>query len=1044
MGGADATHADVGAHIRRIGATPSAPPEIDEVQQMQNRNAIIFHNADESSAVRAGKTAKLCSALGIQADFFGLDAVDEVFAAVMENQVDFVIVSDFDPDLVLTLRSLRVPIIWRLAGLKPADVDPWLETDARRDALVAALARAECLIETPKAVRRTLEAALSQGAPDLDLRRALRWLETRVVVVLGAGLGNMMNATPVIRWIAEHQGAPVDVVIHQQGPHAVELFCMAPWVHRVFPNYAACVDRRYDIAIVSAIAAHLEPTFHAERWLPQHKLVDYNMDARLTLESEIYLLGLRTIWPDAPVRVEDLPPGFLRDADYAWSNNTIIGLANGIKEGVWAKRQWPLTAALAERLAADGWTVRTFGMPEELVPGTEDFTGLSISETIRAMGECSYFIGHDGGMTHMAETLGIPTVWLFGPTAHTKNGPLRAQSRLVSAALACSPCNFRVDWRRCETADCMSAISVGQVLDEFASLRSEMEKVGYHGWRWRSRDPALVGREYTAQFSAAHHSSVRPSVEAETNALVPSDPAVVARLGALLLRAGDADGVVRLLENRGGRVRDGSAILRVFWDLARLAAEDGCAEAELANIWTDGPEPVLADLERLRFHPDNRRIAFESLALHLSISSEPGDNQIARICDLFLAAAKRGALFEGIDEFLHERIIQTAVRPDQAIAASDILATERRSTLVGKVAFSPAERAFDDYAGQLGALIGASGKSVLDAQLAPNLAALGADRCAALTTLRLGGQEYHFSAFAPVLIVAPYVAPKTARPGSLSRLVTKTARDLAGHRLRPFVIDLMPSGGTAGVYFRDNVTYVGASRAWQPDDWRSCLSTIQPALIIRFNGAGDGVDTVDWSVLDVTVRGAYDAMGVAQGLASHIGWDLVKQSEAAANTVTGDVLSAELMAADPPRSGPARQPSLRAAALVLLNSEADLPPLLRVALSTPQFHFQIVCDCVRQAPYANVSFLRRSRLSSRRLQSIDRDVFIQFSTQPTDLGAEALEAVEHGAMVFAASGFADVYGGGAVSLVSVDEPEFPEVWRSVLLSWLADASASTA
>jgi len=75
-------------------------------------------------------------------------------------------------------------------------------------------------------------------------------------------------------------------------------------------------------------------------------------------------------------------------------------------------------------------------------------------------------ISTDTGPMHMAAAVGTPVVALFGPTAPWRTGPYGSAHQTIRAGLDCSPC-FK---RKCETKECMTSISVEQVLAATSSL----------------------------------------------------------------------------------------------------------------------------------------------------------------------------------------------------------------------------------------------------------------------------------------------------------------------------------------------------------------------------------------------------------------------------------------------------------------------------------------------------------------------------------------------------------------------------------------------
>jgi 3-deoxy-D-manno-octulosonic-acid transferase/heptosyltransferase-1 len=95
-----------------------------------------------------------------------------------------------------------------------------------------------------------------------------------------------------------------------------------------------------------------------------------------------------------------------------------------------------------------------------------NFSGKTTLMELAALYEkAAFVISTDTGPMHLAAAVGTPVIALFGPTAPWRTGPYGPGHQIVRAQLECSPC-FK---RRCETMDCMSHISVKQVMDAAVS-----------------------------------------------------------------------------------------------------------------------------------------------------------------------------------------------------------------------------------------------------------------------------------------------------------------------------------------------------------------------------------------------------------------------------------------------------------------------------------------------------------------------------------------------------------------------------------------------
>ena len=75
---------------------------------------------------------------------------------------------------------------------------------------------------------------------------------------------------------------------------------------------------------------------------------------------------------------------------------------------------------------------------------------------------CSAFLANDSGPMHIADSLGVPVIALFGSTDPTVSGPYRQRGAFLQKRVACSPCFKKV----CPIDfPCMKRISVEHVLE---------------------------------------------------------------------------------------------------------------------------------------------------------------------------------------------------------------------------------------------------------------------------------------------------------------------------------------------------------------------------------------------------------------------------------------------------------------------------------------------------------------------------------------------------------------------------------------------------
>jgi heptosyltransferase-2 len=94
---------------------------------------------------------------------------------------------------------------------------------------------------------------------------------------------------------------------------------------------------------------------------------------------------------------------------------------------------------------------------------------LGLRQAIVAVSFCHLFISNDSGLMHIASSLDIPLIALFGPTQPHKTGPLNKKTKVIHypEACECAPCLHR----ECPLDHpCMKAITVDEVFETMVSL----------------------------------------------------------------------------------------------------------------------------------------------------------------------------------------------------------------------------------------------------------------------------------------------------------------------------------------------------------------------------------------------------------------------------------------------------------------------------------------------------------------------------------------------------------------------------------------------
>ncbi len=137
------------------------------------------------------------------------------------------------------------------------------------------------------------------------------------------------------------------------------------------------------------------------------------------------------------------------------SSDKILGIAPGAEYGE-AKR-WPVEyfAKVAIEAIENDWKVILLGSSNDLDLG-ESLDQLTknkvinligktkLEEVIDVMSICNSFLSNDSGLMHVAASLGIKQVAIFGSSDPKKTPPLSRHAKLIYLGLSCSPCFERV------------------------------------------------------------------------------------------------------------------------------------------------------------------------------------------------------------------------------------------------------------------------------------------------------------------------------------------------------------------------------------------------------------------------------------------------------------------------------------------------------------------------------------------------------------------------------------------------------------------------
>jgi heptosyltransferase-2 len=158
----------------------------------------------------------------------------------------------------------------------------------------------------------------------------------------------------------------------------------------------------------------------------------------------------------------------------------IVGVSPGAAYGS-AKRWLPerFAAAAAQVARARQASIALFGSQSERalceqvaalltgLPVTNYAGQTTLAQFIDLAARCEVFLTNDSGAMHIASSLGVPTVAIFGATDHLATGPTGSHSVVVRQPVDCSPCLLRkcpIDHR------CMTGVAPERVAEEALRL----------------------------------------------------------------------------------------------------------------------------------------------------------------------------------------------------------------------------------------------------------------------------------------------------------------------------------------------------------------------------------------------------------------------------------------------------------------------------------------------------------------------------------------------------------------------------------------------
>ncbi|MDC0358992.1 hypothetical protein OAO01_09255, partial [Oligoflexia bacterium] len=282
------------------------------------KKALVCLSAD----IEEGVQSKICHAFkveGYQVECWDVNHPETSLREhVLSQDPDLVYLYDTNPGIIFELVDLKADLIWDLELLDKAPNRTFISRRKQlKKEFELGLGLASAILVNSVEVSDWLEAQFGVSVQvKQSLETALSVLTEPVLIGVGAGLGNILQASPLIRKLAEHLGHPVDVFIESFTPEAVTLLGRSKWTNIVYSGSSLFEGKRYDKAFITFNAGHLIPPLNCDNVVVQRHQYNLLVECQELHETSFYFLGLNRLFPEIEVSAEEQRRCFLGDFSY--------------------------------------------------------------------------------------------------------------------------------------------------------------------------------------------------------------------------------------------------------------------------------------------------------------------------------------------------------------------------------------------------------------------------------------------------------------------------------------------------------------------------------------------------------------------------------------------------------------------------------------------------------------------------------------------------------------------------------------------------------
>lgn len=335
-------------------------------------------------------------------------------------------------------------------------------------------------------------------------------LEVRIsnsLIVSVQGIGNTLLATPLIKQVSEEMSEKVDILVRRNGsaellannPYVDQIFTLPPRVNYGLSSAISKIRRRGYQRIYEAFPPSNRSHFLLWFLGWQERIgfrLNNPLDLFLTQSIEVHegihdvsqnlrLLSSfnskKTVRPFVLLSEEEKSK-----AEQIMPGHDFIGFHIGSSGQLAGKRWSPVDfARTIDLLYQAGFRdVAIFGGGVEndivqdciqncRVGKPKLFVGLPIRYIAALISRCLVFVSNDSGLMHLATSLAVPTIGIYGPTNPARTAPYGKVHRVIQSSIHCAPC-YKLENKggiSCQIEFfCMELISAERVVSEVLSV----------------------------------------------------------------------------------------------------------------------------------------------------------------------------------------------------------------------------------------------------------------------------------------------------------------------------------------------------------------------------------------------------------------------------------------------------------------------------------------------------------------------------------------------------------------------------------------------